>query len=266
MICLSFDIEEFDLPQEHGYDMPFERMMEISRYGTNVILDTLRKHGVKATFFVTVNFAEHAPEEVSRIINEGHELASHGMNHTVFNPEDLLESRLRLEQIIGKPVHGYRMARMMKVDEHAVSDAGYLYESSLNPTFIPGRYNNFTKPRNPFWQNGVIQMPVSVTPWVRFPLFWLAAHVLPPKLYRSLADTSLKKDGYFFTYFHPWEFYDLNSLMAEIKLPAMIRRNSGEGMHKILDGLISHFKDKGEEFSTIFDLYNKYLKILDTGK
>ena len=46
----------------------------------------------------------------------------------------------------------------------------------------------------------------------------------------------------------------------------MIRRNSGEGMHKILDGLISHFKDKGEEFSTIFDLYNKYLKILDTGK
>lgn len=255
MICLSFDIEEFDLPQEHGYDMPFERMMEISRYGTNVILDTLQKHGIKATFFVTVNFAEHAADELSRIINEGHELASHGMNHTVFKQEDLLESRLRLEQMSSCPVHGYRMARMMKVDKNAVSDAGYVYESSLNPTFIPGRYNNFNKPRAPFMQNGILQIPVSVTPLVRFPLFWLSAHVLPQSLYRKLADTALYKDGYFCSYFHPWEFYDLNTLTDEIKLPAMIRRNSGEGMRERLDALISHFKSKGEKFGTIYDLY-----------
>lgn len=266
MICLSFDIEEFDFPQEHGYDMPFERMMEISRHGTNVILDTLQKQGVKATFFVTVNFAEHAPAEFARIINEGHELASHGMTHTGFRPEDLKASRLRLEELSGQPVHGYRMARMMKVDEHAMSDAGYLYESSLNPTFIPGRYNNFAKPRVPFWQDGVMQMPVSVTPLVRFPLFWLAAHVLPPSVYRGMADRALKKDGHFCTYFHPWEFYDLNSLVNEIKLPGMIRRNSGEGMRRILDDLITHFKSKGEEFITIFDLYKKHLKILDTEK
>lgn len=50
MICLSFDIEEFDLPQEHGYDMPFERMMEISRYGTNVILDTMQSMASRVRF------------------------------------------------------------------------------------------------------------------------------------------------------------------------------------------------------------------------
>lgn len=99
---------------------------------------------------MTVNFAEHAPAELARIINEGHELASHGMTHTGFSPEDLKASRLWLEQLSGNPVHGYRMARMMKVDEDAMADAGYLYESSLNPTFIPGRYNNFAKPRVPF--------------------------------------------------------------------------------------------------------------------
>lgn len=258
MICLSFDIEEFDLPQEHGYDMPLERMMEISRYGTNVILDTLQKHGVKATFFVTVNFAQHAPDELARIINEGHELASHGMNHTIFKPEDLKASRLSLEQLSGKAVHGYRMARMMKVDENAMNEAGYLYESSLNPTFIPGRYNNFNKPRNPFWQNGVMQIPVSVTPLVRFPLFWLSAHVLPPMVYRRLADRALKNDGHFCTYFHPWEFYDLNSLNDEIKLPAIIRKRSGAGMQKAFDDLIAHFKSKGEQFCTIYDLYNEY--------
>ncbi len=260
MICLSFDIEEFDLPQEHGYDMPFERMMEISRYGTNVILDTMQKHGVKGTFFVTVNFAEHAPDETARIVNEGHELASHGMNHTVFKPEDLLASRLRLEQLIKRPVLGYRMARMMKVDEHAVSDAGYLYESSLNPTFIPGRYNNLTKPRIPFFQNGIIQVPVSVTPLVRFPLFWLSAHVFPQKLYRAMAGAALRKDGHFCTYFHPWEFYDLKSLAKEqIKLPGMICRNSGDGMRERLDGLITYFKSKGNKFGTVSDLYKIYV-------
>lgn len=260
MICLSFDIEEFDLPQEHSYDMPFERMMEISRYGTNVILDTLRKHGIKATFFVTVNFAEHAPDEFSRIINEGHELASHGMNHTTFKADDLLESRLRLEALSSHPVPGYRMARMMKVDKNAVADAGYVYESSLNPTFIPGRYNNFNKPRRPFMQNGVMQIPVSVSPLVRFPLFWLSAHVLPSALYRKLASTALHKDGYFCTYFHPWEFYDLNTITDEIKLPAMIRRNSGEGMRQRLDDLIAYFKSRGEEFTTIYDLYKSRIE------
>lgn len=197
---------------------------------------------------------------MARIINEGHELASHGVNHTVFKPEDLLASRLRLEQLSKQPVHGYRMARMMKVDKDAVAKAGYVYESSLNPTFIPGRYNNFTKPRHPFWQNGVIQIPVSVTPLVRFPLFWLAAHVLPQKLYRTLSMTALRKDGYFCTYFHPWEFYDLKSLQQEgIKLPGMICRNSGEGMRERLDGLIKYFKARGKEFNTIFDLYTKSL-------
>lgn len=72
--------------------------------------------------------------------------------------------------------------------------------------------------------------------------------------------TALRKDGYFCTYFHPWEFYDLKSLQQEgIKLPGMICRNSGEGMRERLDGLIKYFKARGKEFNTIFDLYTKSL-------
>ena len=32
------------------------------------------------------------------------------------------------------------MARMMPVSEVEVAKAGYTYNTSLNPTFIPGRY------------------------------------------------------------------------------------------------------------------------------
>ena len=44
MIYLSFDIEEFDMPKEYGFDIPFERQMSISREGLIAILDLLKKH------------------------------------------------------------------------------------------------------------------------------------------------------------------------------------------------------------------------------
>ena len=78
MILLSFDTEEFDVPREHGVDFPLDEAMKVSVYGTNKILDCLKKNGVKATFFCTSNFAENAPEVMRRIMDEGHEVAAHG--------------------------------------------------------------------------------------------------------------------------------------------------------------------------------------------
>ena len=136
-------------------------------------------------------------------------------------------------------------------------DAGYLYDSSLNPTFIPGRYMNLGTPRHPFMKDGVLQIPTSVTPWIRFPLFWLSAHLLPPRIYRILARRTLSHGGLFTTYFHPWEFFNLNSL-PECKLPAMIRLNSGEGMQQRLSSLISEMKQRGERFVTYSEIYAAY--------
>ena len=81
MILLSFDTEEFDVPREHGVDFPLDKAMEVSVYGTNKILDCLKKNGVRATFFCTSNFAENAPEVMHRIMDEGHEVAAHGCDH-----------------------------------------------------------------------------------------------------------------------------------------------------------------------------------------
>ena len=67
MILLSFDTEEFDVPREHGVDFPLDEAMKVSVYGTNKILDCLKKNGVKATFFCTSNFAENAPEVMWRM-------------------------------------------------------------------------------------------------------------------------------------------------------------------------------------------------------
>ena len=183
MILLSFDTEEFDVPREHGVDYSLEEGMKVSVEGTNRILDVLKKNEVKATFFCTGNFVEHAPDTISRIKNEGHELACHGVDHWQPKETDVRESKRILEQATGIEAHGYRQPRMFPVSDDEIAKAGYLYNSSLNPAFIPGRYMHLNAPRTCFMKDGVVQVPASVTPWLRFPLFWLSLHNLPQWLY-----------------------------------------------------------------------------------
>jgi peptidoglycan/xylan/chitin deacetylase (PgdA/CDA1 family) len=45
------------------------------------ILDTLAKHGVKATFFILGAHAERWPDLVHRVVTEGHQIGNHGYFH-----------------------------------------------------------------------------------------------------------------------------------------------------------------------------------------
>lgn len=248
-ILLSFDTEEFDVPREKGVDIPLEESVRISSIGMTHILDILARHGVKATFFCTTNFAENAPDIMQRIINEGHEVAAHGCDHWNPLPSDVENSRRILRELTGCDILGYRQPRMFPVSEKEVARCGYLYNSSLNPTFIPGKYMHLSTPRRPFMQDGVLQIPASVTPRLRFPLFWLSYHHLPANTYLALAERTLRHDGYFTTYFHPWEFYDTTS-RKDFKLSFVHNRRSGAPMVERLDMLIRRFLAMGAEFVT----------------
>ena len=48
---------------------------------TAKILDTLKKHNVKATFFVVGNFIETSPDLVKRMVKEGHLVGNHTFTH-----------------------------------------------------------------------------------------------------------------------------------------------------------------------------------------
>ena len=242
MIYLSFDIEEFDMPKEYGYDIAFERQIAISRKGLTAILDLLKKHQMRATFFSTVVFAQQVPDLINRLIEEGHELASHTYYHSDFENEYLKRSKEALEQQFGVTVEGLRMPRMLEVSAEEVKKAGYSYNSSVNPTFLPGRYNKLHVPKRFFNENGLWQIPAAVS-WFRFPLFWLSFHNLPLWLYRFLLKRSVKSIGYAALYFHPWEFTDLHQ--KEFNFPAYVMRNSGEKMIARFDSLLTFIKQQG---------------------
>jgi peptidoglycan/xylan/chitin deacetylase (PgdA/CDA1 family) len=249
MILLSFDIEEFDMPFEYNRTIAFEDQIRISAIGTAIILDVLKKHQIKATFFSTATFAIHIPELLKRIIEEGHELASHTYFHSSFDIIDLVNSKQKLEELSNTEVIGFRMPRMQPVDEKEIFKAGYRYNSSINPIYLPGRYNNFDKPRTFYKQEGVWQIPASVSPIIRFPLFWLSFHNLPLWLYQLVAKWTLKKDGYLNIYFHPWEFTNLDNKEA-YNFPKYVSKNSGKAMADRLDLFIVWLKKNKTEFAT----------------
>ncbi len=250
-VLLSFDIEEFDVPLEYDVPIPFEQQIRISTQGTKRILDQLKEGDVKATFFSTVTFARNAPEVIRRIIDEGHELASHGWFHSEFENKHLLQSRDELARITGREIRGFRMARMMDVDHDEIRRAGYRYNSSLNPVYVPGRYNNFSKPRTMYHEDGLINLPASATPLLRIPLFWLSFHHLPSWMYRLACIRTMNHDGYLNLYFHPWEFTDLND--PQLGLPWLIRKNSGQAMSTRFERLLQWMKSRRWSFEKIED-------------
>lgn len=256
MILLSFDTEEFEVPREHGVEISLEEGMKVSVYGTNKILDVLKQNQVHATFFCTGNFAENAPEVIERIKREGHEIACHGVDHWIPRSDDVYRSKEIVERVSGVKAYGYRQPRMFPVSDEDIEKAGYVYNSSLNPAFIPGRYMHLNTPRTWFMRGKVMEIPASVTPCFRIPLFWLALHNFPERLYHWFVNRVLNHDGYFVTYFHPWEFYQLKE-HPEYKIPLIIKNHSGNEMVNRLDRLVKMLKSRNQEFVTFSEFVKR---------
>ncbi|WDF46495.1 polysaccharide deacetylase family protein [Chryseobacterium sp. KACC 21268] len=248
MILLSFDIEEFDMPLEYKGEIPLDEQLAVSRKGLQNILRILNQNQVKATFFSTVIFAQNNQDLVRQLLEEGHELASHTWFHSEFEEKHLAESKQALERLFDTKVVGLRMPRMMAVSEDAVSDAGYFYNSSINPTYLPGRYNNFKVSRQPFWQKRSLQFPASVSTIFRIPLFWLSFHNFPLSVYKLLSRLSINSTGFLNIYFHPWEFADISN--PKYKLPAFTFKNTNEAMVNRFDNFIRWAKKNNYQFST----------------
>ncbi|MDQ6903815.1 MAG: polysaccharide deacetylase family protein [Bacteroidota bacterium] len=240
-ILLSFDVEEFDIPLEYGYNIPMDEQIKIGKKGLDALMPVLAAEDIRTTLFITANFAKHFPEEVHRLA-EQHEIASHTYFHSTYENGDLLKSKQVLEALTEQPVTGLRMPRMRQPDMAEVTEAGFLYDASLNPTWIPGRYNNLKTPRLLHMEHGIYRVPASVSPNFRLPLFWLAFKNYPYAFFKKLCLDCLKADGYLCLYFHPWEFVDITTY----NLPRYVKRLCGLRLLERLQHLIADLKKEGD--------------------
>ena len=248
-VLLTFDLEEFDIAQEYGQTVDFETKMRVSRQGMDKILDLLAKYNIQSTIFCTACYAENNPTQIKKIVDLGHELASHSYHHSSFKIEDIELSKQKLEQISGKKIIGFRMPRLQKIDYQHLINSKYEYDSSINPTYMPSRYNHLDKPRTIYSEQtkGFKIVPTSVTPLLRLPLFWLSFKNLPLWWFKIASMRCLKSDGYLSLYFHPWEFCDLNGY----GLPAYIRKIDDQKLLDRLERYIQFLLKNNCQFASI---------------
>ncbi len=79
------------------------------------ILDILRKHGIRSTFFLTGDWVEKYPADVKAIQEEGHDLGNHSEHHknmTQFSEkgkaEELLKVHERVKELTGVEMQLFR--------------------------------------------------------------------------------------------------------------------------------------------------------------
>ena len=110
----------FDEGYENGY--------------TDDILDTLQEKGVQAVFFVTMPYVQSEPELVQRMIDEGHIVGNHSVNHPSF-PEisfeecqqEIMELHDYVKENFGYEMSLFRfpMGEFSEADLKVVQDLGY---------------------------------------------------------------------------------------------------------------------------------------------
>lgn len=152
--AMTIDVEDY------YHVSAFESVVSVSDWlgresrverNTRLLLDILDEAHTCATFFVLGWIAERHPDLVREVTRRGHEVASHGyMHQRVYTqtPEKFREetrlSKKILEDMIGKPVSGYRAASysitlksLWALD--ILIEEGFLYDSSIFPV-VHDRY------------------------------------------------------------------------------------------------------------------------------
>ncbi len=222
-VCLTVDME----PDCPPYLWTWRGMEE----GAPRLLDLFAEEGVRATCFTTGESARHSPSVARRMVDEGHELASHGMTHRPFSWLDGETARWELTESIRVlsafgPIVSFRAPNLTYPAAYLplLEEAGFLLDSSQ------GKYKaaRFA----PDGSTRLTRIPASVTSSVlRLPAAirdrWLSKLPSPVVLFC-----------------HPWEFVDFRR--TNLRLDC--RFQTGEPALAHMRSAIRLFKRKGARF------------------
>ena len=263
MHLLSFDVEEyFHVEAARSAVAPTEWASFEQRLGPCVrgLLDLLETHSITATFFVLGWIAQHHPEFVQAIAQGGHEVASHGMTHSMLTrltPEqfrqELQTSRKLLEDISGSKVVGYRaptfsVTRQTSWALDVLVEAGYTFDSSI----FPIRHDRYGIPDAPRWAHRAVgpaggeileippltlrmcgmNLPVGGGGYLR---------LLPSALVRRGLKVAEKLHRPGMIYLHPWEFDPGQPVLPMGKISRWRHRVNLHKTEAKLSGLLRKF-------------------------
>lgn len=260
--AMSVDVEDWFQVQAFAGVIPRSSWDTIPRRveaNTDRILAQFDHTGTIATFFTLGWIAERHPAMVRRIVDAGHELASHGYDHRLahsFTPEafaqDVGRAKRILEDVSGTPVIGYRAPTFSIGPRNPwafdmLEREGYRYSSSVFP-IRHDLYGVPDAPRVPYrpGAGAIWEFPMTTVrlgsrnlPCAGGGYFRLFPYTLFRAGLRRL-NRAEQRPGIF--YFHPWEVDPDQPRVPEASIMSRFRHTVNLGrMSARLDTLLSDF-------------------------
>ncbi len=252
-----FQVSAFDpyIPRDDWDSIPCRVERNIDR-----ILSLLEKKGINATFFTLGWIAKRYPSMVRRIVENGHELASHGCDHDRVTElgsdefyKDIADSKKILEDISGFPVIGYR-APSFSINKqnywalNLLEEAGYLYSSSIYPVHHD-HYGIPDAPRFAFYPNPtgkLLEVPITTVNLLgrNIPVggggyFRLWPYAVSRWFIQRVNEKDRRSAVF---YFHPWEIDPDQPRQKGINLKVRFRHYLNlDLMEKRLTNLLNDF-------------------------
>ena len=264
---LSVDVEDWfqveNLKEKISRDSWKDRELRVEG-NVDRLLRRFSDYHVKATFFILGWIAKRCPALIKRIAQQGHEIASHGQNHSLLSelsPEDfykdIVASKDLLEDLTGQQVYGFR-APSFSITDWAIpplKKAGFLYDSSFFHNPYNKRYGTLTLPEpatalahrsgimamdDNFYEVALPSLPFlgRLIPWGGGGYFRL----YPLGLFCAGVKRILKEKGDFLFYMHPWEIDPGQPRVTGLKTSYAFRHYYGlADTEKKLTGLLGQF-------------------------
>lgn len=228
-------------------------------HNSDAVLALFDRMGVKATFFTLGWVAERYPALIRRIVDQGHEIASHGWDHArVFTMTaeqfraDIDRTRKTLEDAGGQHVVGYR-APSFSIDKRTpwahpiLAEQGYAYSSSVAPL----KHDHYGWPEAPRFAfrpvagSDLVELPVTTAEFgsKRLALGGGFFRVLPYNLTHWAIGRVYGGEGRpAVFYFHPWDMDPGQPRVANAPLRSKLRHYTKlAAMEGKLERLITDF-------------------------
>jgi polysaccharide deacetylase family protein (PEP-CTERM system associated) len=258
----SFDIEDWFHAENVTSSLPtddWDRLEPRVERNTHELLDILGETGARSTFFVLGWIARRYPRLVRRIVDEGHELASHSDTHRRLYrlsrdelTRDLQEARETLEHVAGARVWGIR-APTFSIDDSVLdcfAEAGYWYDSSFFALKAHDRYGHLAGAIDGDAavvrvREDLLELPMSRVQVGPLKLPWAGGgyfRLIPYRLFRLGVASRLRSRSWFMFYLHPWELDDEEVPPAGMSKALRFRAYIGRSrMRRDLKRLLTEF-------------------------
>lgn len=270
--AFSVDVEDW-YQSSYNFDAPIS---ELCVRNTRHVLGFLERLNVKGTFFVQGMVAKQYPQLIKEICTNGHEVQSHGYSHRpVYSltpkafKQELTETGRLIEDIIGKPVTGFR-APDFSIDKDnfwafdVMVECGIKFDSSIFPLKTP-RYGieGFERGYSLIeTTNGLLEeLPVTVLQLkrpsgLRIPIGGGGYFRLFPAWFLRRCLKRIEKENMSFViYCHPYEFnpQEWREMMKHVPVNRRLHQGIGRaGFEAKVAGLLQLSR-----FGTISDILQK---------